>query len=96
MGSSGAPAPRHEGAESGNGSYESAPPPPVSERESAPPREFHAEPRTPHESSAREGAPLAHFEPAPKPEGSGQNKPYVVWSSAPPQGDTGGSRGSEE
>jgi len=29
---------------------------------------------------------VAHFEPAPKPEGSGQTRPYVVWSSAPPSG----------
>jgi len=41
------------------------------------PRQYHAEPREAvHE--------LAHFEPAPRPEGAGaEHKPYVVWSSAP-------------
>ncbi len=40
------------------------------------PRQYHAEPR----EAAHE---LAHFEPAPRPEGAGAEKPYVVWSSAP-------------
>ena len=41
------------------------------------PRQYHAEPR----EAAHE---LAHFEPAPRPEGpGGEHKPYVVWSSAP-------------
>jgi ribonuclease E len=76
--------------DSGNGSQESTAVAAAAERE-APAREYHAEPR---DSSAHEAAaPLAHFEPTPKPE-SGQSKPYVVWSSAPPK-DSGG-RGPEE
>ena len=64
---------------------------PQSEEAAAPPtREFHAQPREP--SAPHEPAPLAHFEPSPKPE---PNKPYVVWSSAPPDTSAGG-RGSEE
>jgi hypothetical protein len=54
-------------------------------------RQYHAEPREP--AVPHEPAPIAHFEPTPKPEsGSAQNKPYVVWSSAPPPTpkDTGG------
>jgi ribonuclease E len=42
------------------------------------PREFHAEPREP--PVPHEPAPIAHFEPSPKPD---PGKPYVVWSSAP-------------
>jgi hypothetical protein len=57
----------------------------------APPREFHSEPR--ESGPAQEAAPLAHFEPAPKPDPAG-GKPYVVWSSAPPK--DVGSRGTEE
>jgi hypothetical protein len=46
-------------------------------------RQFHAEP--PEAAGSHEPAPIAHFEPAPKPDsGSSQSKPYVVWSSAPP------------
>ncbi len=58
-------------------------------------REYHAEPREP--GPAHESMPIAHFEPSPKPEPSAgtQTKPYVVWSSAPPQKDTG-NRGPEE
>ncbi|HET9330477.1 MAG TPA: hypothetical protein VFO23_08130 [Steroidobacteraceae bacterium] len=63
----------------------------------AEPREYHTEP-VPRE------APLAHFEPAPKPDtGAAPSKPYVVWSSTPSPGDGdggaaggGGGRGSEE
>jgi ribonuclease E len=55
-------------------------------------REFHAEPR--EAGPAHEHTPIAHFEPAPRPE-AGDNKPYVVWSSAPPK-DTTGDRGPEE
>jgi len=77
-------------ADSGNGSQESTAVAAAPERET-PAREYHAEPR---ESAVHEAAPLAHFEPSPKPE-SGQNKPYVVWSSAPPK-DSGGGRGPEE
>jgi ribonuclease E len=59
-------------------------------REQAEPRDTHA-PLTPHEPVR-----VGHFEPPPKPEQSPQgNKPFVVWSSAPPQKDTGG-RGPEE
>jgi ribonuclease E len=42
------------------------------------PREYHAEPREP--PVPHEPAPIAHFEPSPKPD---PGKPYVVWSSAP-------------
>jgi ribonuclease E len=49
-----------------------------------PVREYHAEPREP--ATSHEPKPIAHFEPQPKPEGSSApNKPYVVWSSAPPK-----------
>ena len=61
-------------------------------------REYHAEPPAPREPGTppHESAPLAHFEPGPRPEPSGApNKPYVVWSSAPPPKDTG-NRGPEE
>jgi len=96
----------------GNGSHESAPvsaataapvapasaaPPPDRPREAAeptPPREYHSEPR--ESTGTHEAAPLAHFEPAPKPEPAGPAKgPYVVWSSAPPK-DVSGTRGPEE
>jgi hypothetical protein len=90
-----------EAGASGNGSHD-APAPPVS----APPpadraqdvadqpaqREFHSEPREP--SAAHEAAPIAHFEPTPKPDSTAAGKPYVVWSSAPPK--DVGSRGSED
>ena len=48
-------------------------------REEPLPREYHGEPREP--PVPHEPAPIAHFEPSPKPDPS---KPYVVWSSAPP------------
>ena len=77
----------------GNGSQEA--PAPSLERPPEP-REYHTEP-------APREAPLAHFEPAPKPDaGAAPSKPYVVWSSTPSQGDGdggapgGGGRGSEE
>src|SRR5579862_7273629 len=55
-----------------NGSHEA--PTPSVERP-AEPREYHIEP-------APREAPLAHFEPAPKPDtGAAPSKPYVVWSS---------------
>jgi len=75
-----------------------APPPPAAEQvrespDSQPPRAFHAEPR--ESSAGHDAAPLAHFEPSPKPEvGAPQSKPYVVWSSAPPK--DAGPRGPEE
>lgn len=84
----------------GNGSHD-APPAPISAppaadrpREAAdqpPVREFHSEPR--EAAAGHEAAPLAHFEPAPKPDVGG-GKPYVVWSSAPSK--DVGTRGSEE
>jgi hypothetical protein len=84
-----------------NGSHDapvavSSPPPPADRlREAAdepPPREFHSDPR---ESAApHEAAPLAHFEPAPKPDPGAGDKPYVVWSSVPSK--DAGSRGPEE
>jgi hypothetical protein len=60
-------------------------------REPAPQREYHAEQR--EAAPAHEPAPLAHFEPTPKPD---PGKPYVVWSSAPPQKEPGGTGGPEE
>jgi len=55
-------------------------------------REFHAQPR----ESGVPHAPIAHFEPSPRPEaGNPPNKPYVVWSSTPSQKDSG-DRGPEE
>jgi len=94
-----------EAGVSGNGAHESAAAPaappaaptadqPRESVEPAPPREYHFEPR--ESTGTHEAAPLAHFEPAPKPEPAGPAKqPYVVWSSAPPK-DVGGSRGPEE
>jgi ribonuclease E len=70
-----------DAAGSGNGSHESAAAAAAPERE-PPVREHHGEAR--EAGTAHEAAPLAHFEPTPKAE-SGQNKPYVVWSSAPPK-----------
>jgi ribonuclease E len=82
-----------EGAPPGNGSHDApaaadaAPPPadhPREAAEPAPAREYHSEPRD--SAGTHEAAPLAHFEPAPKPETNvGLAKPYVVWSSAPPK-----------
>jgi ribonuclease E len=47
-----------------------------------PAREYRSEPREP--TAAQAAAPIAHFEPAPKPDvGAATGKPYVVWSSAP-------------
>ncbi|MBS0377623.1 MAG: Rne/Rng family ribonuclease [Proteobacteria bacterium] len=82
----GGPAPlaAHEG--SGNSAPVNAP---QAERQEAP-REYHAEPRD--SGPAHE---VAHFEPAPRPEGPTENKPYVVWSSAP-SSDHGAPRGTEE
>jgi ribonuclease E len=95
-----------EPAASGNGHQDA--PAPHTEREAPEPaapearpepaepaaREYRAEPRAP--GPAHESVPLAHFEPTPKPEvGGTASKPYVVWSSAPSQKDTGG-RGPEE
>jgi hypothetical protein len=60
-------------------------------REPSPPREHPVEA---HESAPpHEPAPIAHFEPTPKPD---SKQPYVVWSSAPPPEPTGGGRGPEE
>ncbi len=83
------------GAESGgyenNSSHEGSAP--SAEREPAPAREYHSEPR--ESSSSQANLPLAHFEPAPRVEPSGgEVKPYVVWSSAP--ADKGPSRDSGE
>jgi hypothetical protein len=81
----------------GNGGHGSPPPEPAREpaREPAAAREQHSEPRqgTHDPGSARDPAPIAHFEPQPKPEAD-PGKPYVVWSSAPPR--EGGERGTEE
>jgi ribonuclease E len=96
----GAPGFGAEAAAPANGSHDtpaapvSAPPPPERARETADeaPREFHSETREP--AAPHEAAPLAHFEPAPKPDAAGDGKPYVVWSSAPPK--DVGPRGPEE
>src|SRR5690606_20736855 len=45
------------------------------QREAAPPAEA--------KSGTGESRTIAHFEPAPPMQGREQNKPYVVWSSAP-------------
>jgi ribonuclease E len=75
----------------GNGGNEG--PVPVREPREPVLREYHAEP--PEAARLHEPAPIAHFEPAPKPDsGTAQNKPYVVWSSAPEK-DAGG-HGPEE
>jgi hypothetical protein len=56
-------------------------------------RQYHADPAEP--AAPHEPTPIAHFEPQPKPEGgSGSNKPYVVWSSAPQKSSEG--RGPED
>jgi hypothetical protein len=85
-------APAHESGDHGNGSHEAPMPAP----ERAPVREYHAEPR--ESSTAHEpAAPLAHFEPTPRHEGAApENKPYVIWSSAPSEKTPGGRGGPEE
>jgi hypothetical protein len=82
-----------------NGSLAPVPSQPPADRprevsEQPPAREYHAEPR--ESVPAHEAAPLAHFEPAPKPDAAaaGPGKPYVVWSSAPST--DAGPRGTEE
>ena len=87
FGADAAPPSAHEG---NNGSH--GVPSDVPERAPPPPREYHAEPR----DSGPAHEPLAHFEPAPRPEGAAENKqPYVVWSSAPAE-KPAGSRGPDE
>jgi len=72
-------------------SHDVATPPPAA---SEPAREYHAEP--PRELAAKhEPAPVAHFEPSARPD-PGQNKPYVVWSSAPTPKDPGATSEPEE
>ena len=104
--SNGAQEQRHEPAAPG----ESFAPPresPAPVRESyAPPKESFTPPpesREPREAPARHqepAAPAAHFEPSPPTESNTprEAKPYVVWSSAPPDHavSSGGSRGSDE
>ncbi|HET7757333.1 MAG TPA: Rne/Rng family ribonuclease, partial [Steroidobacteraceae bacterium] len=93
----GATASEPAGGLSGNGGHEvsampaspppaSPPPAPPAERPRDMPepaeRQFHSEPR--ESGAAHEPAPIAHFEPTPRPEpGAPQAKPYVVWSSTP-------------
>ena len=89
------------GAEPGSGTHSNGAPERHEEatgvgETSAPP-----EWREPREAPARreEPAPLAHFEPSPPTESNTprESKPYVVWSSAPPdRAASGGSRGPEE
>jgi hypothetical protein len=84
---------REAAAEPG-GPTNGSPGTPTHESESRPEREYHAESR--EAAASHEPAPIAHFEPQSKPDtGAPANKPYVVWSSAPPEKDSGG-RGSEE
>jgi ribonuclease E len=105
-GLAGAPAPTQEAGASepsaggsSNGAYEQHYEPAAARESFAPP----AEPREQREAPARHeeaAAPLAHFEPSPPTESNAarETKPYVVWSSAPPDrtAPPGGSRGSEE
>ncbi|MBX5462867.1 MAG: Rne/Rng family ribonuclease [Steroidobacteraceae bacterium] len=63
-------------------------------REEAPAREAHSEESRPREASGGNATKVAHFEPAPRPEGSAPTRPYVVWSSAP--SDRGSAGGREE
>ena len=94
-----------------NSAHEQHPEPAAAARESYAPREqaeprVQAEPleqRESREAPARHeepAAPIAHFEPSPPTESSSprETKPYVVWSSAPPDRvvSGGGSRGPEE
>jgi ribonuclease E len=90
--SSSLPAAAPEAAISENGA--NAPPasPAREPHEPSAPREYHAAPR--ETAAGREATPIAHFEPTPKPE-TGQNKPYVVWSSAPSPKDAGRSDAEE-
>jgi ribonuclease E len=76
---------------SGSGGSESAAP---AERPAAEPREYHSERRDAPETQSH--LPLAHFEPAPRPESSGgEVKPYVVWSSSPSDKGGGSNRDRE-
>ena len=87
-----APSGAHESSAARNGSADA--PTGSYERAAAPPREYHAQPR--EAGPAHEPAPLAHFEPSPRPEGAAaEDKPYVVWSSAPVD-KAPGDRGPEE
>jgi ribonuclease E len=75
-------------------SHEAREPHEATSRHEAP--AHHEAPPPRHEAPA---APIAHFEPTPATESNAQReaKPYVVWSSAPPDRPaTGGTRGSEE
>jgi len=79
-------------AASGNGSHAPSAPAPEPEPRNTDTREYHAEGHQPADSHE----PIAHFEPSAKPDaGSAQSKPYVVWSSAPSQKESG-ERGPEE
>jgi ribonuclease E len=69
---------------SSNGSPD-APAPVREPREPPAVREFHAEPVEP--PARHDPVTIAHFEPTPKPD---TNKPYVVWTSAPPEKSGGG------
>lgn len=74
------------------GARETFTPPEPRETRNAPAPEAPAR----HEQPA---APLAHFEPSPPLESAAprESKPYVVWSSAPPdKAASGGNRGPEE
>jgi ribonuclease E len=111
VGGAGAPAAGPEGGAgefsagpSNNGTHEHHhEPAPVRESFTPPqePRESR-EPEEPREASARHeepAAPLGHFEPSAPTESntSRETKPYVVWSSAPPdRAASGGGRGPEE
>ncbi|HEY2035911.1 MAG TPA: Rne/Rng family ribonuclease [Steroidobacteraceae bacterium] len=80
-----------------------AAPEPRESREQREPREQHEVPAPRHDAPAprheEPAAPIAHFEPTPPTESNTprETKPYVVWSSAPPDRvASGGSHGPEE
>ncbi len=94
FGADAGPSPAHEGNNGSHGGSSEQPERSPDRSPPPPPREYHAEPRD--SGPAHDSAPLAHFEPAPRPEGGSENKqPYVVWSSAPAE-KPAGSRGPDE
>ena len=81
-----------------NGAHEHQHEPAAARESFAPPE--HRESREAPARHEEPSAPVAHFEPSPPPaesNASREAKPYVVWSSAPPdRATTGGSHGPEE
>jgi ribonuclease E len=78
--------PRDSRSESGSesGSRSEAREPRESRSESSERESRGADERPVREASSGTPAPVAHFEPTPRPENPGQ-RPYVVWSSSPPE-----------